>query len=72
VLRVCTDCCCCCCAHRYLRPSDTLPIGTPAADVKPLALPEGWREKYAGEGGGTRAAVSCCQHLVSLMVRGPT
>lgn len=37
-------------ACRYLRLSDTLPIGTPAADVKPLALPQGWREKYAGEG----------------------
>lgn len=35
--------------YRYLRPSDTLPIGVPAADVKPLALPEGWREKYAGK-----------------------
>jgi hypothetical protein len=42
---------------RYLRPGDSLPIGTPDADVKPLALPEGWREAYAGgrgPGGGVQ------------------
>jgi hypothetical protein len=33
---------------RYLRPGDSLPIGAAPEGLKPLALPEGWREKYAG------------------------
>jgi hypothetical protein len=34
---------------RYLRPGDSLPLGTPEEGVKPLAMPEGWMRKYAGE-----------------------
>lgn len=33
---------------RYLRPGDSLPVGIPDHEVQPLALPAGWREKYAG------------------------
>lgn len=33
---------------RYLRPGDSLPIGAAPTGLKPLALPQGWREKYAG------------------------
>jgi hypothetical protein len=35
---------------RYLRPGDSLPIGAAPEGLKPLALPQGWREKYAGGG----------------------
>lgn len=34
---------------RYLRCGDSLPVGTPdVATAKPTALPQGWKEKYAG------------------------
>jgi hypothetical protein len=45
-MRLCPPCC------RYLRPGDSLPVGVPPTDVKPMALPEGWREKYAGTTAG--------------------
>jgi hypothetical protein len=39
---------CLCLLVRYLRPGDSLPVGVCDADVTPIALPDGWREKYAG------------------------
>lgn len=36
-----------CC--RNLRPGDSLPIGPLAEGLQPIDLPNGWREKYAGE-----------------------